>query len=305
GGGSRMPYHFQEIPGPVQNPEFPIPESRRKTVMARRVLLIDYESHSVERVRGVLCEPDYEVVAAHDGEEALSTFSASRFDVVLLWGMLPRLPSAEVIREIRRRGGPTAPPILLMVSGYKGANPKADAQRVGAFDLLPRPFSDDSLREAVSLAIRATAALAKPAPSATPAPSLTASDIFSDILEEVAREAAPPPHPARSAAATEDEVERRLRDTLSGVLPKASAPAPKPASRSSTDADVEKLLTQTLSGIRTEPRPRPAPAPSAPKPEAAAAARPPAPESPPPATPADRFGQYEILDRISSGGMAE
>src|SRR5262244_3757259 len=124
--------------------------------MAKKVLLIDYESHSVERVRGVLREPDYEIVAAHDGEEALATFSGSRFDVVLLSGMLPRLPSAEVIREIRRRGGPAAPPILLMVSGYKGTNPKADAQRVGAFDLLVKPFEDAEFREAVAQAIEST-----------------------------------------------------------------------------------------------------------------------------------------------------
>ena len=98
--------------------------------MTRKILLIDYESHSAERVRGVLREPDYEIVTAHDGEEALNIFSSTRFDLVLLSGMLPRLPSAEVIREIRRRGGATAPPILLMVSGYKGSNAKADAQRV-------------------------------------------------------------------------------------------------------------------------------------------------------------------------------
>src|SRR6185369_12206611 len=121
--------------------------------MTRKVLLIDYESHSADRVRGVLREPDYEVVAAHDGEEALTTFSSTPFDLVLLSGMLPRLPSAEVIREIRRRGGATAPPILLMVSGYKGSNSKADAQRIGAFDLLSRPFSDEALRETAEAAI--------------------------------------------------------------------------------------------------------------------------------------------------------
>src|SRR6476620_8747872 len=121
--------------------------------MTRKVLLIDYEPQSAERVRGVLREPDYEIVSATDGEEALNTFSSSRFDLVLLSGMLPRLPSAEVIREIRRRGGALAPPILLIVSGYKGANSKADAQRVGAFDLLCRPFSDETLRESAAAAI--------------------------------------------------------------------------------------------------------------------------------------------------------
>src|SRR5262249_8977293 len=272
--------------------------------MAKKVLLIDYESHSVERVRGVLREPDYEIVAAHDGEEALATFSGSRFDVVLLSGMLPRLPSAEVVREIGRRGGPGAPPILLMVSGYKGTTPKADAQRVGAFDLLARPFSDETLREATAGAIAATAATARAVePPAKGGMSLTASDIFSDILEEVTRETAAPPPSARSSPATEEEVERRLRDTLSGVLPKTAA-AGKPAPKSSTDADVERLWTKPVSGLRTEPRPRPAPSPAPPP------AAPPSPEPAPPSpeTPApspDRFGQYEILERVSSGGMAE
>ena len=114
--------------------------------MAKRILLIDYESHSAERARGSCASPDCEIVPAHDGEEALNTFSASRFDLVLLSGMLPRLPSAEVIREIRLPG---APPPSDPSDGLRlqaGSNTKADAQRVGAFDLLPRPFSDDALR---------------------------------------------------------------------------------------------------------------------------------------------------------------
>ena len=93
--------------------------------MAKKVLLIDYEPRSVDRVRSLLAEPEYELTVAKDGEEGISVFSASTFDTILLAGMLPRLPSAEVIREIRRRGGATAPPILLMVSGYHGSNPKA------------------------------------------------------------------------------------------------------------------------------------------------------------------------------------
>jgi serine/threonine protein kinase/DNA-binding response OmpR family regulator len=263
--------------------------------MTRKILLIDYESHSAERVRGVLREPDYEIVPAHDGEEALNIFSSTRFDLILLSGMLPRLPSAEVIREIRRRGGATAPPILLMVSGYKGSNAKADAQRVGAFDLLSRPFSDETLRESATAAIAASDATNRAAPSNAPArPGLTSSDIFADVLEEFARE---PPRPAsaRSAQATEEEVEKRLRDTLSGVLPKTAAPVGKPQAARSAKDDVDRLLADTLSGLRTA-RARPAPAA-----EPAAAPAGPAPA----AASADRFGQYEILERIASGGMAE
>src|SRR5437867_8113522 len=189
---ARMPYHFQDIPLSMS----------ADPIMAKRVLLIDYEPHSVERVRGVLRAPDFEVVAAHDAEEALQTFSSSRFDLVLLSGMLPRLPSAEVIREIRRRGGAMAPPIILMVAGYRGTNTKADAQKVGAFEILIRPFSDEELRAAVASAADFTdpGRTARIATSELRKPSaLTSTDIFAVVLKELGGE---PPAPASPKPAT-------------------------------------------------------------------------------------------------------
>ncbi len=344
--------------------------------MAKKVLLIDYEPRSIERVRGLLPSAEYTIVEAHDGEEGLNTFSSSRFDVVLLAGMLPRRPSAEVLREIRRKGGATAPPILLMVSSYRGLNRKADAQRVGAFDLIVKPFSDQEFREAVNEAIEstnlATVRISKADFLKTPS-ALTSSDIFSDVLQEVGGQAPgslPPPPSQRAGPSTEEEVEKRLRDTLSGILggrpgmraaptrepsppPPAEPsvtpllkPTPAPpgplAARLSAEAEIDKLISDTLSGIRTPARPRPAsvpspsaappgPEPASPLPVAPVVAKPalpppvarvpPEPPVPPPAaaSPAkppepaptvsasgpDRFGQYEILERIASGGMAE
>ena len=112
--------------------------------MPKKVLLIEYEPRYVERVRKLLTPMGHTITEAHDGEAGLTAFGASKFDLVLLSGMLPRLPSAEVIREIRKKGGATAPPIILMMTGYRGDNPKADAQKVGAFDILARPFTDES-----------------------------------------------------------------------------------------------------------------------------------------------------------------
>ena len=291
--------------------------------MARKVLLIEYEGRSIERVRGLLPAPDYAVTEAHDGEEGLTAFTSSRFDLVVLSGMLPRLPSAEVIREIRRKGGATAPPILLMVSGYKGTNRKADAQRVGAFDILVKPFEDRAFQEAVAQAIESTDVGARTmkisAQQAATASRLTSEDIFSDVLQDVGGEAVkasqvpvPPPRPAVSTA---EEVERRLRDTLSGILdrtpprgtvsPEAARassavggtpPPPADKPRFSTDADIDRMIQDTLSGLKTPPKPRPE------APERAGTAAPARPISGPDP---DHFGQYEILEKIASGGMAD
>ncbi|MFN2386485.1 MAG: TonB family protein [Thermoanaerobaculia bacterium] len=318
--------------------------------MSKKVLLIEYEPRYVERLTGLLAPPEYQVSVAHDGEDGLAQFAASRFDLVLLSGMLPRLPSAEVIREIRKKGGAIAPPILLMMTGYKGSNPKADAQKVGAFDILSRPFTDETLLESVHGALEDTDVGAKTMRIAIPAAAalpLTASDIFSDVLDDLAdpasRPTAVPPPPPRPGASAEEEVEKRLRDTLSGILaPRASratvaasipTPPAMPAvppggtpphgtARFSREADIDKMISDTLSGIGVTPRPgytrTPTPGTLTPPPFARPVAVPPASESiptPPPqraAEPApisgsgpDRFGQYQLIERIASGGMAE
>src|SRR5215510_9423434 len=88
--------------------------------MPKKVLLIEYEPRYIERVRTLLTPLGHSITEAHDGEAGIQAYGGSRFDLILLSGMLPRLPSAEVIREIRKKGGATAPPILLMMSGYRG-----------------------------------------------------------------------------------------------------------------------------------------------------------------------------------------
>ncbi len=319
--------------------------------MPKKVLLIEYEPRYIERTRTLLTPLGYTITEAHDGEAGIQTFGASRFDLILLSGMLPRLPSAEVIREIRKKGGATAPPIILMMTGYRGSNRKADAQKVGAFDILQRPFSDEDFMGSVREAIDATDVGAKTmrieTAQAAAAPSpLTSSDIFSDLLDELTADAskkrmtpsadrAPSPPPAVAPAAppaarpdAESDMDKRLRDTLSGLMPSKPAPTVRPAApsdktpppivaptptppatprpRMSSDTDVDRMISDTLSGLTIKPRP---PAGVTPPPASAPAAAAPRRREEPAAAVSssgpDQFGQYEILERIASGGMAE
>jgi TonB family protein len=299
--------------------------------MAKNVLLIEYEQRDRSRILALLAPAGYSVTETHDGEEGLAAFASGSFDLVLLSGKLPRHSPTDLIRDIRKKGGLAAPPIILLTAGYAGSNTKADAQKIGAFEIVPKPFADEALLEAVNSALESTDREAKTMKAPVASSVLTANDIFSDLLEELGKEPAPAPapkieapKPPRPPASADEEIERRLRDTLSGVSlptrprsPAPPVPAPpaiksgeavsksaetasrKSAARSSDSAAIDRMLSETLR-IPIGKKPPPPPTDVTPTPSRRAEPR----EAVAPSGP-DRFGQYELLERIASGGMAE
>ena len=281
-----------------------------------KVLLIEYEPRYVDRVRAFLTTRGHEVVACRDGDEGLEAYRRSRPDLVLISSVLPKLRTPDVIKGMQA-AGPT-PPILLMMSGYKGRNKHADAHRVGATSILEKPFGDEVLEAEVAAALGQGPA---PGPGASrlrsaeaSGPLLSADDIFSDIVsgieapvpgEEVSGRSGTRPaiHPASGAFET---LKVNVAELAAQTAPPPGKPPEKPAERPpekpkmSGSASVDDLLRDTLSGLKIRPRsastgttdpglpvpsaPRPAPAPvrpSSPAPPAPAVAPRPAAAAPP------------------------
>jgi CheY-like chemotaxis protein len=197
-----------------------------------KFLLIEYEPRYLERIRQYLAArtKSVELVMARDGEEGLELYRKSRPDLVLISSVLPKLRTPDVIRGMQAMG-PT-PPILLMMSGYKGHNKRTDAQRVGATSILEKPFSEDVFHVEVAMALGLRPAIEmppSPAPQPDPgAPLLTADDIFSEVLTGLADEAPPSSSVSRETQAPSPSVEKLLHDTLSGLMPpkkQASGPS--------------------------------------------------------------------------------
>jgi TonB family protein len=341
--------------------------------MSANILVVEYEPRYVEHVRKALTGPDFGLEIAGNMDEAVNRCANFEPAVVIITSVLPNLKIEDAITQLRARAGLRATPILILMSGYRGENPKEDAVRYGAQDILERPFGADALRGRVEELIRNA-----PNPAATQAipqemletlrrsaglagddARVTSDDLFGEILSDmeggeqqpVQAPADVPQQPPAAEGTENSSVDAVLADILE------TKKAPRRRSTSSTDEEVDKLLSDTLSGLdiaalkdkpvvseapakpadpsvppRTEqptpPAARVEPSESAPpakeppeekaEPAASPVERPSTPptEEPPvekgqaprserPAPSGTEFGQYVIEEHIATGGMAD
>src|SRR3954464_453728 len=115
-----------------------------------RILLVDDE-HSIQTLLSYPLRRDgYEVISAHDGQEALQRFTEARFDLVILDLMLPKLDGIEVCRRMRSHS--QVPIIMLTAKGDE--IDKVVGLEMGADDYITKPFSMREFRSRVKAALR-------------------------------------------------------------------------------------------------------------------------------------------------------
>jgi TonB family protein len=316
--------------------------------MSQTILVIEHEPRTTARIAGALGPLKQKILSARDLDEAVNACSKVEPQLVIITAGLPHVSVDDAILQLRARAGLKTTPFVVLMPGYEGDDPRADAVPLGAQYIVGDPFDDERLAAGVSGLLEAPRAQtvistdrrseAREGLRGTTdsGPTMTSEEIFGDLLEETELEdvaatthavaagavgetatggASPPEKPR--AAATHGSAEEALEATLADVLRASEKPArPREGKRS---ASVDELLSETLSGLETGAMRRRAPTPV----EAAAeserpktmppaggtelpAAEPVAP-SPRPEQPVEgeAFGQYELIDLIATGGMAE
>lgn len=106
-----------------------------------RILLIEDDRTSGELLKGSLEKEGYSIMVAHDGEEAVTKFSALKPDIVLLDIMLPSMDGWQVCREIRRKSNIP----LLIVSAKHETFDKVLGLELGADDFITKPYETKEL----------------------------------------------------------------------------------------------------------------------------------------------------------------
>ncbi|MFN8149870.1 MAG: response regulator transcription factor [Solirubrobacterales bacterium] len=117
-----------------------------------RILLVDDEEAIQTLLAYPLRKEGYEVTVARDGREALDTFAAHRFDLVVLDVMMPRVDGIEVCRRLRSR---SQVPIIMLTARDDEVD-KVLGLEIGADDYITKPFSVREFRSRVKAALRRT-----------------------------------------------------------------------------------------------------------------------------------------------------
>jgi DNA-binding response OmpR family regulator len=105
--------------------------------MPGKILVADDEANIVQLLRLYLREEGYEVVAAHDGRQAIERFHAESPDLVLLDLMMPEVGGFEVCQEIRK----TSDVPVIMLTARSDDVDKIVGLEMGADDYVTKPFN--------------------------------------------------------------------------------------------------------------------------------------------------------------------
>lgn len=114
------------------------------------ILVVDDEKMIREGCARLLEKIGHKVTLACDGIEALDLIRQKNFDIMLLDIKMPRLDGMGVMGVLKRE---QLDLLVLVITGFATIETAVQAMKAGAYDLLIKPFSTDSLRIAVARAV--------------------------------------------------------------------------------------------------------------------------------------------------------
>jgi ActR/RegA family two-component response regulator len=115
------------------------------------ILVMEDELSVAKGLEMVLTEEGYIVDLAMNGKDALDIFDQKTFDLLVADLRLPDINGMEVIRSVKAKKPDTG---VVVITGYASVNSAVDAMKLGSFDYLPKPFTDDEIKTAVEGALK-------------------------------------------------------------------------------------------------------------------------------------------------------
>src|SRR5467141_2217356 len=119
------------------------------------ILVADDEDAMLSLLREALQSVQYDVVVAHNGEEALEKLRQKPPDLVLLDVRMPKMSGYDVCRQIKSDVFLRHIPVMLLTA-QAGTSNKVTGLEQGADDYLTKPFEMDELLARIRTLLRRT-----------------------------------------------------------------------------------------------------------------------------------------------------
>jgi len=116
-----------------------------------QILLMEDEPTVAQGLQMILKQEGYGVDLAMTGQGALDALSQKGFDLLVADLRLPDIDGMEVIKQIKKDRPETE---VIVITGYSTVPSAVKAIKLGAFDFLPKPFTEDEFISAVEGALR-------------------------------------------------------------------------------------------------------------------------------------------------------
>ncbi|GAB4354067.1 MAG: sigma-54 dependent transcriptional regulator [Candidatus Abyssubacteria bacterium] len=114
------------------------------------ILVIDDEPVICNGCRLALADAKRTVECCHTGKAGMAAMNNAAYDVVLLDMKLPDMDGMDVLRAIRKENPQIS---VIVMTGYSTIQNAVEAMKLGAFDYLSKPFTDDQLGITVEKAL--------------------------------------------------------------------------------------------------------------------------------------------------------
>jgi DNA-binding NtrC family response regulator len=114
-----------------------------------RVLMIDNDDVMRDSCRQILARQGHDVKTARDDAEGFGLLAKQSFDLVMLDLKMPGLTGMEALDRIKQ----ASPEIIVIITAEHPAAIAAEAMKLGAYDLLPKPSTPEQLLTIINRAL--------------------------------------------------------------------------------------------------------------------------------------------------------